>query len=207
VKTPDGKQVLVTLHANPGIHNLANATAAIAVADVLVCDAADAAQALSAFQGAHRRFTHVGDVDGITVVDDYGHHPTEIRATLTAASSLDFSRIVAVFQPHRYTRTQALMDDFARAFDQADLLVVMDVFSAGEMPIPGVSGRVLAKRASELGDVEVISIDRRKDVIAYLVDALKPGDLVITQGAGDVTSIGPDLIDALRERAGEGAQA
>ena len=207
IKTPAGVEVKVTLTANPGTHNLSNATAAIAVAETLGCDAAAAAEALSAFKGAHRRFTHVGDFDGITVVDDYGHHPTEIKATMAAAADMGFDRIISVFQPHRYTRTQALLDDFARAFDQADLLIVMDVFPAGEMPIPGVSGRVLASRAQKLGKAEVISIDRRKDVIAYLCDACRPGDLVITQGAGDVTSIGPDLIAALRERAGEDAEA
>lgn len=201
VVTPGGETVSVTLMANPGVHNLANATASIAVADVLGCDVHAAAQALSAFKGAHRRFTHVGDIAGITVVDDYGHHPTEIKATLAAASDLSYDRIISVFQPHRYTRTQNLLDDFARAFDLADHLVVMDVFPAGEMPIPGVSGKVLAARAVELGaPVDVVSIDRRKDVIAHLCEVCRPGDLVITQGAGDVTSIGPDLIAALRER-------
>ncbi len=206
VRTPSGEEVGVTLTANPGVHNLANACASIAVADVLGCDAAAAAEALSAFKGAHRRFTHVGDVAGITVIDDYGHHPTEIKATLAAAADLGYDRIVTVFQPHRYTRTQALLDDFAHAFDQADLLVVTEVFSAGEMPIPGVSGRVLAARVRELGGtVQTLSIDRRKDVIAYLCDNCRAGDLLITQGAGDVTSIGPDFIAAMRER--EEAQA
>ncbi len=207
VRTPAGAEVAVTLVANPGTHNLLNATAALAVAEELGVDASQAAPALSAFKGAHRRFTHVGDVNGITVVDDYGHHPTEIKATLAAASELGFSRIVTVFQPHRYTRTEKLLDDFARAFDQADLVVVMDVFSAGEMPIPGVSGRVLAQRTAELGNVDVVSIDRRRDVIAYLCDTCQEGDLVITQGAGDVTSIGPDFIAALEERAREGEGA
>ncbi len=207
VKTPGGAEVVVSLMANPGVHNLLNATAAIAVAEALGADAERAAQALSAFKGAHRRFTHVGDIEGITVVDDYGHHPTEIKATLAAAAPLGYKRIISVFQPHRYTRTQALMDDFARTFDQADLLVVMDVFSAGEMPIPGVSGRALAARAKALGSAEVVSIDRRKDVIAYLCDTCQAGDLVITQGAGDVTSIGPDFIAALQERKAEGARA
>jgi UDP-N-acetylmuramate--alanine ligase len=142
---------------------------------------------------------------GVTIVDDYGHHPTEIRATLDAASELGYDRIISVFQPHRYTRTEALMDDFARCFDKADLLIVMDVFSAGETPIPGVSGRVLAQRTSELGNVDVVSIDRRKDVIAHLCDVCRSGDLVITQGAGDVTSIGPDLMLALQDRVDEGA--
>ena len=200
VRTADGREVEVTLEANPGLHNLANATASIAVADVLGCDLAAAGTALSAFKGAHRRFTHVGDVGGITVIDDYGHHPTEVKKTLTAAATLGFKRIVVVFQPHRYSRTQALLDEFARAFDQADLVVVMGVFSAGEMPIPGVSGKVLASRMAELGSVDVVSIDRRRDVIAYLCDTCQPGDVVFTQGAGDVTSIGPDFIAAMTER-------
>lgn len=207
VRVPSGATVDVSLSANPGMHNLANATASLAVADVLGCDVEAAAAALSSFKGAHRRFTHVGDIDGITIVDDYGHHPTEVRATLGAAKDLEFSRIISVFQPHRYTRTQALLDDFARAFDEADLLIVMDVFPAGEMPIPGVSGRVLAARANQLGNVEVVSIDRRKDVISYLCETCRPGDLVITQGAGDVTSIGPDFMAALAERQTKEGQA
>ena len=206
ITTPSGETVHVTLTANPGVHNLANATAALAVADVLGCDATKAAEALSLFRGAHRRFTHVGDIDGITIVDDYGHHPTEIGATLKAASDLMFSRIVTVFQPHRYTRTQAFMDEFAKAFDNADLLVIMDVFSAGEMPIPGVSSRVLAARAKALGSTEVVYIDRRKDVIKFLCDICRAGDLLITQGAGDVTSIGPDFIAAMAERDAKGAE-
>ena len=205
VCAPSGAVLKVTLMANPGLHNLLNATASMAVADAIGCNLEAAAKALSEFGGAHRRFTHVGDMAGVTIVDDYGHHPTEIRATLDAASELGYDRIISVFQPHRYTRTEALMDDFARCFDKADLLVVMDVFSAGETPIPGVSGRVLAQRASELGNVDVVSIDRRKDVIAHLCDVCRPGDLVITQGAGDVTSIGPDLMLALQDRVDEGA--
>ena len=204
VRTADGRTAQVTLKANPGLHNLANATAAIAVADVLGCDIVAAGEALSAFQGAHRRFTHVGDVAGVTVIDDYGHHPTEITKTLAAAADLGYDRIVTVFQPHRYSRTQALLDEFARAFDQDDLVIVMDVFGAGEMPIPGVSGKVLASRIDELGSVEAVSIDHRRDVISYLCDHCRPGDLVFTQGAGDVTSIGPDFIAAMRER---GAQS
>lgn len=198
VKLPNGELARVTIAANPGRHNMANATAAIAVADVLGFDAQSAGEALSRFKGAHRRFTHVGTTNGITVVDDYGHHPTEIKATIDAASSLGYRRIVSVFQPHRYTRTQAFMDEFARAFDKVDCLIVMDVFSAGEMPIPGVSGRVLASRAVEIGKVNnVIYVDRRRDVIRRLCEMCQPGDLVITQGAGDVTSIGPALLEAL----------
>ncbi len=199
VETPAGQSVHVTIAANPGRHNMANATAALAVADVLGFEAEKAAAALSQFKGARRRFTHVGDVAGVTVVDDYGHHPTEIAATLGAAKNLEFKRVVCVFQPHRYSRTQSLADQFAHAFDQADVLRVLDVFSAGELPIPGVSGRTVAngvKAAGTVADVEYIP--NRKELVENLVELVKPGDLVITQGAGDVTNLGPALIEALK---------
>ena len=197
----DGRSVRVTIKANPGRHNMANATAAIAVADALGADLQKAASALSEFKGARRRFTHVGDVDGVTVVDDYGHHPTEIAATLGAAAELGFDRIVCVFQPHRYSRTQSLAADFGRAFDNADVLRVMDVFSAGELPIPGVSGKtvvnsVLAHDAKK--DVEYVP--NRHELVDALVELCRPGDLLITQGAGDVTTIGPAFIEAMRAR-------
>ena len=200
VRTPSGDVVRVTIHANPGRHNMSNATAAIAVSEALGCDVAKAAAALSTFKGAHRRFTHVGDIDGITVVDDYGHHPTEIAATLAAAKDLDFDRIVCVFQPHRYSRTQSLADQFATAFDDADVLVVTEVFSAGETPIPGVTGKTVSSKVQEAGSVgDVCFIAKRKDLVQHLVETCRPGDLLITQGAGDVTAIGPMFIAAKRE--------
>lgn len=193
--------VHVTIHANPGRHNMANATAAVAVADVLGLDPAAAAAALSQFKGARRRFTHVGDVAGVTVVDDYGHHPTEIAATLGAAADLSFERVVCVFQPHRYSRTQALADQFGRAFDHADVLRVMDVFSAGELPIPGVSGKTVAQSVLAHGHVDDVAyVPNRRQLIDDLCELVRPGDLLITQGAGDVTSIGPSFIAAMRAR-------
>lgn len=212
VRTPAGDELELCNHANPGIHNVLNATAALAVADQLGLDVHEAAKALSEFRGVRRRFTHVGDVAGVTIVDDYGHHPTEIAATLAAAKSLGFSRIVEVFQPHRYSRTKALADQFAHAFDGADVLYVMDVFSAGEMPIPGVTGKLVASRVRDGGEVgEVSYVPGRRDLVRRLADECRPGDLVITQGAGDVTSIGPDLMAELaaREKAatGEAAEA
>ncbi len=201
VKTPEHGTVEVTIAANPGRHNMANATAAIAVADVCGFDLQKAAEALSTFKGAHRRFTHVGDIDGVTVVDDYGHHPTEIKATLAAAKELGFDRVVCVFQPHRYTRTQAQLDNFAHAFGDADILIVTEVFAAGETPIPGISGKVVAhkvKDACELGEVDFAPT--RKKVVAKLLETCRKGDLLITQGAGDVTAIGPAYIKAVRER-------
>ena len=178
-----------------------NATASLAVADVLGFDLDDAAKALSSFQGARRRFTHVGDRDGITVIDDYGHHPTEIAATLSAAADLEFKRIIVVFQPHRYSRTQALAPLFGTAFDKADVLLVMDVFSAGEMPIPGISGKTVANEVRDHGHVgDVEYLPNRKELIERLVEIARPGDMVITQGAGDVTSMGPAFLKALAER-------
>ena len=194
----------MTIAANPGRHNMANATAAIAVADVLGLDLDAAAAALSQFKGARRRFTHVGDVAGVTVVDDYGHHPTEVAATLGAAADLPFKRIVCVFQPHRYSRTQALAAEFGRAFDDADVLRVMDVFSAGEMPVPGVSGKTIVEAVRHTGNVtDVAYVPNRKRLIENLCDLVRPGDLLITQGAGDVTAIGPAFIEAMRERGRE----
>ena len=144
VRFEDGTERAVEIKSNPGRHNMLNATAVLTVAHVLGLDIDAAAKALSSFEGVRRRFTHVGDIDGITVVDDYGHHPTEIKATLVAASSLGYKHVDVVFQPHRYSRLQALCDDFADAFANADKLLLIDVFSAGEMPIPGVTSKMLA---------------------------------------------------------------
>ncbi|MEE1044715.1 MAG: UDP-N-acetylmuramate--L-alanine ligase [Olegusella sp.] len=208
VTCPDGTVRCLSLHANPGKHNMGNATAALAVASVLGLDLDRAAESVSGFKGAHRRFTHVGDIDGVTVVDDYGHHPTEIAATLAAARALDFKRIVCVFQPHRYSRTQALADMFGTAFDDADVLIVMDVFSAGEMAIPGVSGKTVVKSVKAHGSVDDVTyLPNRKELVAHLVEICRPGDLLITQGAGDVTQIGPAFIASMRERDGKGAEA
>ena len=177
-----------------------NATAAIAVADVLGLDVEKAAQALSTFAGVKRRFTHVADIDGITVVDDYGHHPTEVAATLSAAAGLDYDRVVVVFQPHRYSRTQALSEQFGGAFDDADVLYVMDIFSAGEMPIPGISGKTVASAVERLGhDVEVHYVPNRRELTSRLVEDVRPGDLLVTMGAGDVTLVGPAFVEAKRE--------
>ena len=203
VRVRGEKDVHVTISSNPGRHNMANATAAIAVADALGLDVDAAAAALSQFKGARRRFTHVGDVAGVTVVDDYGHHPTEIAATLGAAADLQYNRIVCVFQPHRYSRTQALAAEFGHAFDAADVLRVMDVFSAGEMPIPGVSGKTVVEAVRHVGNVcDVAYVPNRRRLIEDLCDLVRPGDLLITQGAGDVTSVGPAFIAAMREREG-----
>ena len=204
VSCPSGKSVKVTIKANPGRHNMLNATAAIAVADSLGLDVEKAAEALSTFAGVKRRFTHVADVDGITVVDDYGHHPTEVAATLSAAAGLNYDRVVVVFQPHRYTRTQNLAEEFGGAFNDADVVYLMDIFSAGEMPIPGVSGKLVANSVAKNGSVaEVNYVPNRRELISRLVADLKPGDLLITMGAGDVTLVGPAFVEAKAEAEGK----
>lgn len=198
---PDGQLARVTIKGNPGSHNQLNATAALTVAWVLGLDVAEAARALSEFGGVRRRFTHVGDVAGVTVVDDYGHHPTEVAATLAAASGLDFDRVVVAFQPHRYSRTQALAPQFAHAFDDADALLVMDVFPAGEMPVPGVSGRTVASAVEAAGTVgDVRYVPGRADIAAAIAEEVRPGDLLITMGAGDVTMVGREFIELMKER-------
>ena len=196
VRLPEGNACAATLSSNPGLHNMLNATASLAVARALGLDVNDAARALSTFEGVRRRFTHVGDVRGVTVVDDYGHHPTEITATLKAASGLGFKHVDVVFQPHRYSRLQALVDDFADAFACADRLVLIDVFSAGEMPIPGVTSKMLADvvRARH-PEKEVVYVADRMSLYETLDTVAEPGDLLITMGAGDVTTVGPDYIE------------
>ena len=198
VTLPDGRSVTVTIKSNPGRHNVLNATAAIAVAHKLGLDVEAAARALSEFQGVRRRFTHVGDADGVTFVDDYGHHPTEVAATLAAAKTLDFERVVVVFQPHRYTRLQALAGSFADAFCDADVLMLVDVFPAGETPIPGVTSKMLADLIAERHPGKAVSYAPDRAALTQMLDrTLRPGDLLITMGAGDVTTVGSDYLEHL----------
>ena len=198
VTLPDGSAHEVSIKNNPGRHNMLNASAALAAAYALGLDTAAAATALSGFEGVRRRFTHVGDANGITFVDDYGHHPTEIGATLHAAKSLEFDRVVTVFQPHRYTRLQALADEFADAFADADLVILIDVFSAGEMPIPGVTSKMLADKIAERHPGKpVYYAPDRVALTAMLDEQLRPGDLLITMVAGDVTTVGPEYLQHL----------
>lgn len=202
---PDGHTYHLHLDHNPGRHNCLNATAVLALAYVLGLPLGEAAQAISSFAGVHRRFELVGEGGGARVVDDYGHHPTEIAATLTAAASQGFERVRVVFQPHRYSRTQALAADFGAAFDCADEVLVMDVFSAGEMPIPGVSGKtVVASIKEHRPDANVQFMPNRTELVRYLTETVRPGDLVMTMGAGDVTVLGPALVEAFSASASEG---
>ncbi len=205
---PDGKQVSGHLMQSPGRHNVLNASGVLALAWALGLPLDEAAHALAKFSGVRRRFDLIGEVAGITVVDDYAHHPTEIAATIGAAKKLGFERIVVLFQPHRYSRvglfTEVLRDEFSCAFNQADEVVFMDVFAAGEMPVPGVTGKTFMKIIqNHPGAPHTTYIPRRMEVVPHLVSELKPGDLMITMGAGDVTLIAPQLVDVLSKKFNE----
>ena len=204
---PDGTQVEGTIKQNPGRHNVLNATGVITLLWALGFDAAKVAQALSGFAGVRRRFDLVGEVGGVTVVDDYAHHPTEIAATISAAAGLGYKHVHVLFQPHRYSRaplfTQVLHDEFGAAFDKADSVTFMDVYPAGEAPVPGVSGKTFLNVVLEHeGHPQADFVAHRVDVVPHLMGKLQPGDLVITMGAGDVTAMGPQIIDALLKARG-----
>lgn len=184
----------------PGRHNVANALAAIAVGAELGVDFDAMAAALRVFSGVHRRLERVGEKAGVTVFDDYGHHPTEIRATLEALrAALPGRRIVVVFQPHRYTRTQLLADEFAGCFDAADQVVITRIYAASEPPIPGVDATLIVRAIETRGKaVPVVEyIDDPDEVAEKLAASLKPGDAVITQGAGNICRIGVELLKRL----------
>jgi UDP-N-acetylmuramate--alanine ligase len=183
----------------PGIHNINNSLATIAVARELGIDIEIIRKALRDFSGVQRRFQIKGEANGIIVVDDYGHHPTEIKATLAAAASGMDRRIVVVFQPHRYTRTQHLLEDFFTAFNHADKLVIMDIYAAGENPIPGVSGKALYEGIKKYGHKDATFITSRDKILEHLVGTVKTGDLVLTLGAGDVWKIGEQLLENLKK--------
>ncbi|MDZ4063734.1 MAG: cyanophycin synthetase, partial [Coriobacteriia bacterium] len=143
-------------------------------------------------------FDQVGVVDGITFVDDYAHHPTEVRATLRAARECGFGRVWAIFQPHRYSRTAALGWDFGVAFEDADRIVLMDVYSAGETPVPGVSGKTLVEAVlARSPRARVAYLPHRADIEPYVRAYARSGDLIMTMGAGDVTTVGPELVRAM----------
>jgi UDP-N-acetylmuramate--alanine ligase len=185
--------------AIPGRHNVLNAMAAVAVALELEVKPDTIREALATFSGVDRRFQVRGKERGITVVDDYGHHPTEIRATLDGARVCGFQRIHVLFQPHRYTRTYHLMDEFARSFHQADSLFVMDIYAASEKPIEGVSAQALVDRIRQFGHrgAEYVgTMDRGVDALLAIA---QDGDLVLTLGAGSVWQAGDKLLAKLRE--------
>jgi UDP-N-acetylmuramate--alanine ligase len=188
----------------PGRHNVLNALAAVAVGLDLDMPFEVIAGALAAFTGVQRRFQIRGEARGVLVVDDYGHHPAEIRATLAAAKAGYDRRVITVFQPHRYSRTRDLRQEFLTAFNQSDVLVVMDIYGAGETPIPGVSARDLAEGIAAHGHREVHYMNGdRAAVVAFLCESTRSGDLVLTLGAGDVGALGPEVLARLGGTGGE----
>ena len=188
-----------TLHV-PGVHNILNATAAIAVGIGLDIGADAIRSALDQFRGVDRRFQLRGHAGGVCVIDDYGHHPTEIRATLAAAKQCGFGKIHVIFQPHRYTRTRDLMEEFSSAFNDADSLFVLDIYAASEAPIEGITGEALASKIRE----RTVKIGRYAGSPAEAIDAAvgvaQDGDMILTLGAGSVSQFGPSIVEKLKER-------
>ena len=178
----------------PGMHNVRNAAAAAAVALYLNVPADLIREGLAKFAGVGRRFDIKGVVNDITVVDDYGHHPAEIRATLEAARGCKFNRLLVLFQPHRYTRTQHLWDDFCRAFNQADILVLIDIYAASEASIPGITSEALANAIREAGHKNVHYFRSMQEGIVFLLKQARPGDAILTIGAGSVSRASGELM-------------
>ena len=186
----------------PGRHNVSNALATLAVALELDVPFALAADALESFIGIERRFETVGEVNGIRVVDDYAHHPAEIRATLGAARSIHSGRTLIAFQPHRYTRTRDLWEEFAGAFNDADVVFMTEIYSAGEDKIPGIEASRLADAIRAHGHRQMHFVSNLDDVVERLLAEARSGDLLITLGAGSISSLAARVVESLREKRG-----
>ncbi|MGI4830074.1 MAG: UDP-N-acetylmuramate--L-alanine ligase [Janthinobacterium lividum] len=182
----------------PGRHNILNATAAVAIGVQLGIDPEKIAAGLRSFRGVDRRFQTKGQAGGVTVIDDYGHHPTEIRATLQAARECGYGRVLVLFQPHRYTRTRDLMDEFAGAFGDADAVQVLDIYAASEAPIEGISGETLAAAVRTQGGGRVTYAPSMSEAVERLAADARDGDMILTLGAGSVSQAGPLLLERLR---------
>jgi UDP-N-acetylmuramate--alanine ligase len=182
----------------PGTHNVLNSLAAIVVASELGIDDAAIQRALASFQGVDRRLQHIADVQTaagrVTIIDDYGHHPTEVTATLEALrQGYPGRRIVLAFQPHRYTRTHDLIDDFSKALSTADALLVTEVYAAGETPIPGADGRAICRAVRGRGLVEPVFVEKVEDLAVSLADVIRDGDVIVTMGAGHISAVAHEL--------------
>jgi len=201
VARPGAAPLTVTLNL-PGLHNVRNALAAIAVASELGIDDAAIERGLATFQGVDRRLQHIADVatavGTVTVVDDYGHHPTEITATLEALrQGYAGRRVLLAFQPHRYSRTHDLIDDFGRALSAADVLLVTEVYAAGEAPIPGADGRAICRAVRSRGQLEPLFVEKVEELAAALKDVIAGGDLIVCMGAGNISAVAHALPAAL----------
>ncbi len=182
----------------PGKHNIANSLAAIAVAHEMGIDFNIISQSLNQFQGVRRRFELIGKEKGISVIDDYAHHPGEIKATLDAARTSGFKRIIAVFQPHLYTRTRDFLNDFALILGKADLVYITDIYKAREEPIPGVTSKTIVEKIIESGNKNAFHIPVKKELIIPIAQQVKAGDAVVIMGAGDIWEIAPLLLERIK---------
>jgi UDP-N-acetylmuramate--alanine ligase len=196
----------VTLRV-PGLHNVSNALAAAAACLEAGVPVDEVARGLGTFRGVDRRFQVRGQAGGVTVIDDYAHHPTEVKATLATARRGDFERVIAVFQPHLYSRTRALCADFGESFSDADRIVVTDVYGAREEPVPGVTGKLIADEVCRrLPGRPVAYLPHRSELVSYLLATARPGDALLTLGAGDVNAVGEEVLGRLeteRDRLGK----
>jgi UDP-N-acetylmuramate--alanine ligase len=183
----------------PGAHNILNATAAVAVGVGLDIPVERIRAALESFRGVDRRFQLRGKAAGVSVIDDYGHHPTEIRATLAAAKQCGFNKVHVVFQPHRYTRTRDLMEEFVASFPDADSLLVLDIYPASEKPIEGITGEALALKISATG-LPASHITSFEDAATAVASLAQEGDMILTLGAGSVSQLGPMILERLGQR-------
>jgi len=182
----------------PGRHSATNALAAVAVANELEIPFPRVTEALGAFTGIHRRFEMKGEPKGIMVIDDYGHHPTEIRATIGAIRDSWKRPLTVVFQPHRYTRTRDLFDEFLTAFEGADRLVLTEIYPAGEDPISGITGEALYQAIKRKGHLDVEFVPDKNQIVAQLAEKLNGGEIALTLGAGDIYKVGEALVEALK---------
>jgi UDP-N-acetylmuramate--alanine ligase len=188
----------------PGMHNVRNATAAVAIALELEVTPEQAREGLQSYSGVDRRMQVRGVARGVTVMDDYGHHPTEIRATLEAAKLGRYRRILVLFQPHRFTRTQLLLDEFARSFHIADRVFVTDIYAASEKPIEGITSEILCRRLTEFGHRGVAFVESLETGVESVAREARDGDLVLTLGAGSVSQAGDRILTRIEQRATEG---
>ncbi|MCK4510660.1 UDP-N-acetylmuramate--L-alanine ligase, partial [bacterium] len=184
----------------PGLHNIYNSLAAVAVGLELGVEFGDIARSLKEFEGIARRFEIKGEVNDVLVLDDYGHHPAEIGTTLAAAAACWNRRLVVLFQPHRYTRTQKLSDEFGRSFYDADVLMVTGIYAASETPIEGVSGANIVEAAIRYGHRDASYIEDMDELFARAVEVIRPGDVVVTLGAGDIYKVGDRILTAVSEQ-------
>lgn len=178
----------------PGEHNISNALAAIALGERLGLSFETMAAGLACFRGTGRRYELLGEVNGIQVVDDYAHHPTEVKATIAAARAMGKKRVVAVFQPHRYSRTLAMAEEFAKACSEADFCIVNEIYPAFEEPIPGVSARLIVEASRALGRDNLVYASTQEDVLTILADTCRKGDILLIMGAGNIRPVGEEYI-------------